>query len=74
MSEIDKAKATCARLKGHLTRAKNFLAMQVEAKKGPQVIEKAYDDATTRLKKVESQLMEMENIEGVDEEWLSSEF
>ena len=56
-SEIDKAKATCARLKGHATRAKNSLAKQLEATKNPNLIEKAYDEAKSRLQKVESRLM-----------------
>ena len=74
MSEIEKAKATCARLKGHFTRAKNSLSMKLEARNGLHIIEKAYEEAIARLQKVESHLMEMENLDGIDEEWISCEF
>ena len=74
MSEIEKAKATCARLKGHFTRAKNMLAKLLEARKGPEVIEPSFNEAIARLKKVESHLMETETLEGADQEWLSGEF
>ena len=52
MSEIEKAKATCARLKGHFTRAKNSLAKELEARKAPHIIENAYEEAKARLKNV----------------------
>ena len=74
MSEIEKAKATCAKLKGHCTRAKNMLAKELEAIKSPHVIENAFDEATMKLKKVDSHLEDMENLEGVDDEWLAGEF
>ena len=74
MSEIDRAKATCARLKGHATRAKNHLAKQLVAKTGLQIIEESYKEAHAKLRKVESHLEEMEGLDGVDEEWLSGEF
>ena len=70
MSEIEKAKATCARLKGHFTRAKNSLAKQLEARKAPHIIEKSFEEANAKLKKVESHLEDMENLDGVDDEWL----
>ena len=53
MSEIEKAKATCARLKGHFTRAKNSLAKQLEARTAPHIIEKGHEEAYAKLKKVE---------------------
>ena len=74
MSEIEKAKATCARLKGHFTKAKNSLATQLEARKAPHIIEKGYEEANAKLKKVESHLEDMEDLDGVDDEWLSGEF
>ena len=74
MSEIEKAKATCARLKGHFTRAKNMLAQQLEARRSPHAIEKACDEAEMKLRKVESHLEDMENLERVDDEWLAGEF
>lgn len=75
MSEIEKAKAICARLKGHFTGAKNNLAKQLDALKGPEIIAHAYKEDTSRLEKVEAHfLMEMENLEGVGEEWLSGKF
>ena len=39
-----------------------------------QTIEDAYKDAKARLKKVESHLADMEDLGGVDKEWLSGEF
>ena len=51
MSKIEKATATCARLKGHLTRAKNMLAKELEAIKSPHVIENAFDEAKMKFKK-----------------------
>ena len=54
MSEIEKAKATCARLKGHFTRAKNSLAKELEARKASHIIDKGYEEAKAKLKKVES--------------------
>ena len=74
MAEIEKAKATCARLKGHFTRAKNILAKQLEARKAPHIIEKGYEEAKAKLKKVESHLEDIEALDGVDDEWLSGEF
>ena len=71
MSEIEKAKATCARLKGHFTRAKNMLAQDLEARQSPQ---ETFDEAKMKLRKVESHLEDMENLEGVDDEWLAGEF
>ena len=53
MAEIEKAKATCARLKGHFTRAKNSLAKQLEARTAPHIIEKGHEEAYAKLKKVE---------------------
>ena len=50
MSEIEKTKATCARLKWHLTRAKNMLAKELEAIKSPHVIENAFDEADMKLR------------------------
>ena len=73
MSEIEKAKATCARLKGHATRAKNYLAKELAAKTGPLIIEEAYREAKAKLKRVESHLEEMDGLDGVDEEWLSDD-
>ena len=52
MSEIEKAKATCARLKGHFTRAKNSLAKMLAVKKGSEIIEEAFKEAKSRLTKV----------------------
>ena len=49
MSEIEKAKATCARFKGHFTRAKNVLVKELEARKGPQIIEETYRKAKSKL-------------------------
>ena len=74
MSEIEKAKATCARLKGHFTRAKNSLARKLQARNGPHIIENVREEARLKLKKVESHLEDMENLDGVDDEWLSGEF
>ena len=70
MSEIEKAKATCARLKGHFTRAKNSLAKELEARKAPHIIEKGYDKAKAKLENVESHLEDIEALDGVDDEWL----
>ena len=69
MSEIEKAKATCVRFQGHFTRAKNALVKELEARKGPQIIEERYREAKSKLKKVESHLEEMEALEGINEEW-----
>ncbi len=74
MSENEKANATCARLKGHFTRAKNLLAKELVAIKSTHVIENAFDEAKMKLKKVESHLEDMESLEGVDDEWLAGEF
>ena len=74
MSEIEKAKATCARLKGHFTRAKNSLAKMLAARKGPEIIEEAFKEAKGKLTKLESHLEEMEGLDGIDDDWLSGEF
>ena len=68
MSEIEKAKATCARLKGHFTRAKNSLTKELAARKSSEIIEDAYKEAKAKLKKVESHLEDMEDLDGIDDE------
>ena len=70
MSEIEKAKATCARLKGYFTRAKNSLAKTLAARKGSEIIDEAFKEAKAKLTKVESHLEDMEALGGVDDEWL----
>ena len=74
MSEIEKAKATCARLKGHFTTAKIMLAKMLAARKVPEIIEEAFKEAKAKLTKVESHLEEMEGLDGIDDDWLSGEF
>ena len=51
-----------------------MVAKELEAIKSPHVIENAFDEAKMKLKKVESHLEDMENLEGVDDEWLAGEF
>ena len=50
------------------------MAKELEARKAPHIIEKGYEEANAKLKKVESHLEDIEALDGVDDEWLSGEY
>ena len=48
--------------------------MQVESLKVANSIKNAYKESIAKLKKAESHLEEMENLQGRDEDWITTEF
>ena len=40
------------------------------ARKGPEIIEEAFEEAKAKLTKVESLLEEIEGLDGTDDDWL----